>query len=100
MAQAVYTESMQANAARLVESAPTWTRGRRKRDGLTFVIFPSSKPGKAHYANELACTCPSYNYRGACSHVLAVHIEAEQARERAARPLLLYENLYGLDEAF
>jgi len=100
MAQAVYTESMQANAARLIESAATWTRGRRKRDGLTFVIFPSSKPGKAHYANELSCTCPSYNYRGACSHVLAVHIEAEQARERAARPLMTYEEVFGNVDAF
>lgn len=82
--KAVYTQSMQAKASVLVEQAITWTRATRKSDGLAFVIFPSSKPGKAWYATEYGCNCPSYTHRGACSHQLAVKTEAEQARERAA----------------
>lgn len=76
----VYTSSMEARAAVLVGQAQTWARGVRHRDGLAFVVFASSKPGTVYYTTESGCTCPSYWHRGACSHVLAVQVEARQAR--------------------
>lgn len=96
-----FTPSMQANAERLVSMAHTWTRATRKRDRMAFVIFPSSKPGRAYYSNERACTCPSYTHRLACSHVLACRLEAEEAREQATRPRVPYAVLFPAnDEAF
>lgn len=78
MAQIGYSDSQRARAAILVEHAKTWTRGTRKRDGLPFILFPSSKPGHAYYTTETACSCQGFYYRGACAHVLAVQIEAER----------------------
>ncbi len=102
-AQAGYTDSQRARAAALVENAKLWTRGRRKRDGLAFVLFGSSKPGHAYYANEFSCTCSGFLYRGKCSHELAVRTEAEAAREQFAptvKTLKTYEEVYGLVDAF
>lgn len=89
-AQAVYTESQKAHADLLLSRSHAWTRATRKRDGLAFVIFPSSRRGDAnlpigYYTTESACTCRGYFYRGYCSHVLAVQREAEQAREAVTR---------------
>ncbi len=97
-----YTSSQIARAASLLESALTWTRGTRKRDGLAFVLFPSSKPGHAYYTvcDGSACTCQGFFYRGACSHALACKMEAEQAREAFTKPTLRYEDIYGLEDAF
>lgn len=82
--QAVYTETMTANAMQWLQSAQTWTRGVRKSDGLALVIFPSaSKPGTGHYTTETACSCRGFQYRNVCSHVLAVRLEIRQAREEA-----------------
>lgn len=86
MASPVYTASQQAHAQVLLERSKRWARGVRNRDGLAFVTFASSRLGKdgqpVYYrATESACNCPSFNYRLACSHQLAVKIEAEQARE-------------------
>ena len=92
MAQAAYTLSQQASAERLLAQSLTWTRGRRKSDGLSFIIFPSSDNRTAYYANERACTCRGFQHRGRCSHELAVKREAEQAREQATRPR--YEDLF------
>lgn len=100
MTAAVYTDSQRARAASLVETAKTWTRGTRKRDGLAFVLFPSSKPTQAYYTTETACTCKGFFYRGSCAHVLAVQIEAEEAREAFARPTLRYKDIYGLEDSF
>lgn len=103
MAQsAVYTVSMIARANQLVSESFKWTRGRRKSDGLTFVIFPSSKPGRTYYSSQIGCTCPSWSYRKACSHVLALVTEATKAQESAGRKPLLktYEEIYGLVDAF
>lgn len=82
MALGVYTPSMEASATVLVENAHTWTRGVVKRTGARFVIFPSSKPGAAHYASADACTCRSWNFRLACSHVLAVRKAGFDTRPR------------------
>lgn len=93
MTAAVYSDSQRARAAILVEHAKTWTRGRRRRDNLAFVLFPSSKSGHAYYANEMACTCAGFLHRGRCSHELAVRLEAEEAREQCAKPTARYEEL-------
>lgn len=93
-APAVYSESQRARAAALVETAKTWTRGTRKRDGLAFVLFPSSKPEQAYYTTETACTCKGFLHRGACSHVLAVQTEAQQARELMTRRRPTLDELY------
>ena len=101
--QAVYTETMAANAAQWLQTAPVWTRGTRKADGLALVIFPSaSVPGTGHYTTETACSCKGFQHRGRCSHVLAVKIEARQARERFAQPTQDYADdpSLGLVEAF
>ena len=90
MARRVYTERQRDHAQLLLQRAATWTRATRKRDGLHFVIFPSSRSHddpnlpSGYYTTETACTCPSYFYRGGCAHVLAVQQEAEAAREAAA----------------
>lgn len=102
MASPVYTSAMEARAASLLETAQTWTWGRRKADGVQFVLFSSSRPGHAYYTRSdgQGCTCPSYAYRGACSHSLACRRNLEQIRVRYARPIKTYEEMFGLDEAF
>lgn len=101
MATTVYTDSMKARAEILVSESKTWTRGRRKSDSLAFVIFPSSKPGRAYYSTETACSCPSYYHRLACSHVLAVKTDNERVRAEADRPRKSYDALFpGNDDIF
>jgi hypothetical protein len=95
----VYTQSQIKRANELLQTAQTWTRGRRKADGLSLVIFPASKPGHAWYTSQLGCTCPGHWHRGTCSHLLAVQIEAKRAQESAAKkPLKTYEDLWGDDD--
>lgn len=80
------TPSMQAHAQALLARSRKWARGVRTRDGLAFVTFTSSRMN-AHglpiyyYSSERGCTCPGHRNRGICAHVVAIRMEAEQARE-------------------
>lgn len=95
MATTVYTDSMRARAATLLETAKTWNWGRRKSDGIQFVLFSSSRPGHAYYTSQIACSCTGYLHRGACSHQLAVSLHVERVQEEAARPKRpTYEDLW------
>ena len=76
---------MRAQAEVLVSRASKWARGTRKRDGVEFVTFLSSRTtadGQPIYyycrADSQGCTCPSWNYRGSCSHALACQMDREQ----------------------
>lgn len=103
MAAPVYTPSMEAKAAILLEQAQTWARGVRNSDGLAFVVFTSSKPQTIYYTTESACSCPSFFHRGACSHQLAVKREAEAARAAVGPRRATYAELMaaqGLVDAF
>ena len=99
MATQAYTNNQLKRANELLQGAQTWTRGRRKSDGLSLVIFPSSKPGHAYYTSQIGCTCPGYFHRGGCAHALAVQLEAKWAQEAAAKPSKLrYEDLFPDEE--
>lgn len=107
MTRLVYTERQREHAQLLLQRAATWTRATRKRDGLHFVIFPSSRSHddpnapNGYYTTETACTCKSYFYRGGCAHELAVRLEAEAGREAAAvTPRATYEDIFGNVDAF
>ena len=89
MTTQAYTISQQASAERLLADSLIWVRGRRKADGVSFVVFPSSNGRSAYYASLLnggACTCRGFLHRGRCSHELALKRDAEQAREVATKP--------------
>ncbi len=69
----VPTASQRAHAAQLVAERDRWLNGRSKENGRPFYVIPGSK-GVAHWtaADGSGCTCRGYQYRGQCSHVLAV----------------------------
>ena len=107
----VYTNTQKQHAELLLTRAPFWTRGTRKRDGLAFVIFPSTQATaerpRAYYSTETACSCPSYQYRGRCAHELAVRTDNERARaeavahfEAALAAQTAASERYGLGEAY
>ena len=99
-ARTVYTKAQLRRAHELLKSAKTWTRGRRKADGVAFVLFPSSKPGSAHYTRVDGgeCTCKGFEYRRACTHSLAAELDTKWAREAARKPLKRYEDILGPDD--
>ena len=110
-AQKVYTRTQEQHAELLLTRAAFWTRGTRKRDGLAFVVFPSSRATperpRAYYSTETACSCPSYNYRGRCAHELAVRTDNERVRaeavahfEAALAADVAASERYGLAEAY
>jgi hypothetical protein len=75
---------MRRKAEALVELVPTFPKG-RARDGIAFVIVPSSTDPLriGHRTNGIGCTCAGFNRRGVCTHQLAV--AAVQQRQEAAR---------------
>lgn len=88
-ATTVYTPSMQAQATVLLERASRWARGTRNRDGLPIVLFVSSRTdaaGNPIYwktrADGLGCDCPSWLYRGACSHALACQMDTQRQAQQ------------------
>jgi hypothetical protein len=88
-------------AHELLATVKTWTRGRRKADGVAFVLFPGSKPGTAWYTrvDGAVCDCPGFAYRQSCAHALAAQLDTKWAREAAARkPLLSYDDIMGPDD--
>jgi hypothetical protein len=100
--QMVPTASQEAYASVLLARSARWARGYRNSDGLQFVLFASSRTLRDgtpiyHMTSQEACTCPGFQYRGACSHQLAVAREAERAREQVTRRAT-YEELYPDDE--
>lgn len=86
-----FTSSMHAQAEVLLARASRWARGERNKDGMAFFLFSSSrttKDGTPIYHKTRAdggwCSCPSFEYRQACSHALAAQMNAErQARHDA-----------------
>lgn len=100
-ARNMVTDSMRAQAQVLLSRSHKWARGYDTRNGRQFVIFTSSRQqpdGRpVLYYTGIAgdgCTCKSYLYRGACSHAEACRLEAERAREVAARkPKATYDQL-------
>lgn len=100
-APTLYSKYQQEYAEALVTRAKFWTRATRKRDGLAFVIFPSSLGrDSAYYTTETGCTCRGFASRGRCSHQLAVKIEAEAAREAFCAPTERYDEDESLRWAF
>lgn len=73
------TPSMQTKAEALAALVPTFHRGRSKRTGESFVIFPGSVPTVAHWATSYGCTCKGFDRRGTCTHSLAVSISEQLA---------------------
>jgi hypothetical protein len=75
---------MRRKAERLAELVPTFPKG-RARDGIAFVIVPSSTDPlhTGHRTNGIGCTCIGFNRNGVCTHQLAV--AAVQQRQEAAR---------------
>jgi hypothetical protein len=79
------TPSMQAHASVLLSRAHKWARGFDNKRGVPIYLFASSRTDKdgnpiyhrTHHAGD-GCTCPSYLYRGICSHALAAQQRAEQ----------------------
>lgn len=101
MATAMVTDSMRAYAQVLLSKSAKWARGVDNEKGVAFVLFTSSRvdrEGKPIYHKTIrdgsGCTCTGYLYRGICSHALACQWEAEQARERMARPRVTLDELY------
>ena len=93
--QSIPTPSQLAYAETLLSRSRTWTRGRRKSDGLSFVVFESSRTNpdgtkRGYYTrgDGQACTCKSWLYRGECSHAIAVRRDVERARAESDRPRL------------
>jgi hypothetical protein len=88
MAQTQNTSSMMAHAAALL-AEPRWARGVRNRDGRPVFLFASRSTGSVcYFADVEACSCPSYNFRGLCAHVVAVRERDEaEARENGLATL-------------
>ena len=77
------TASQQAAAAALLAAPEKWSHGRSKVDGRAFWLSQGSK-GAAHWTTAYGCTCKGFQYRGVCSHQVAVVMrEAQQAARQA-----------------
>lgn len=98
------TPYMREQASVLLARSARWSRGTaRTTDGMlvNVVTFASSRQrpdGKTvTYVTRVdgaCCSCPGFVARQACSHALACKIEAERAREAAARkPRVSYDEL-------
>jgi hypothetical protein len=104
MTQKLYTRYQKDHADVLLSRSKFWTWGRRKRDGLSFVVFPSSRATAekpiAYYTTASACSCPSFQHRGSCAHELSVRMEAEQARAAFSARAEQYDDDDSLRYAF
>jgi hypothetical protein len=89
------TRGMILQARILLARSAFWTRGTaRTTDGalVNVVTFASSRQGKdgrtVTYLTRVdgaCCDCPGFQARQACSHSVACKMDAERARESAAR---------------
>jgi predicted nucleic acid-binding Zn finger protein len=77
-----------AHAAALL-TEPRWARGVRNRDGRPVFLFASRTTGSVvYFADVQFCSCPSYQHRGLCAHVVAVRERDEaEARENGLASL-------------
>lgn len=100
---------MIAAAEVLLARSSRWSRGEaRTTDGqLVNVVYFSSSRVKKNGANVVymtrvdgeVCSCDGFSYRQACSHAVAAKMDAERAREQAARkPLSTYDRLFPEDD--
>jgi hypothetical protein len=98
------TKNMLAAAEILLARSAHWSRGTaRTEDGRTVgvVAFSSSRQAKdgkpmvwLARCDGAACSCPGFAYRQACAHSVACRMDAERAREQAARkPLDRYNSI-------
>jgi len=60
--------------AAVVQTAPSWTHGRRRADGREFFIIPASKGAGVYYADATDCTCPCA--RNARTRIVCKHSQA------------------------
>ena len=73
---------------------------------LAVVVFKSSKKDKegrplVHRCTELSCSCLGNHYHGGiCSHLLAVRMDAEQARRKMERRPKRTASKHDLTDAF
>ena len=81
MAMQMVTDSMRAHAEVLRTRSARWCKGHRLSDGLPIYLFRSSRTNAdgnpvlwETRQDGLSCNCPSFVYRSACSHALAVQI--------------------------
>lgn len=100
MAQKSIT-AMEAHADVLLSRSDRWATGTLNETGLTFYLFTSSRLGPDgqpilyHTIRDGSfCDCPSYKYRSACCHSLAVKRAAEAAREAVGPKRATYATLY------
>lgn len=97
------TPYMRQQAEVLLARSARWSRGTVKTDDgliVAVVTFSSSRQrpdGRTiTYLTRVdgaCCSCPGFVTRQACSHSLACRLEAERAREQAARKPR-YEDLF------
>jgi predicted nucleic acid-binding Zn finger protein len=73
MAKHTVTPSMTAKAVTLLEERNRWHSGRSKLSGLRFWLMPSSDRTASYTVGRDTdfCSCRSWLYRSACSHVEA-----------------------------
>lgn len=86
-----YTPGMLASALKHYSEADTWTRARRKRDRLDFVVFPARtgharRVGRVYNTTTFGCTCDGHGIYGICSHLIAVQMDTESRKRAARRP--------------
>jgi ribosomal protein L44E len=84
MTSSSVTQSMAAKAEILVSEQHRWSRGQSKATGQPFWVIPGCDGKTAHWTaiDGRCCSCKSFTFRGACSHVEAVRLYEERtARE-------------------
>jgi hypothetical protein len=97
------TPAQRAQAQVLLSRSHKWARGYDKQTGIQFVTFASSRMGKdgrpVFYRTRIdgqGCTCEGARRYPICSHQLACRLDADRAREAAARkPVSRYALLAG-----
>lgn len=85
MTSSSVTQSMAAKAEILVSEQHRWSRGQSKATGQPFWVIPGCDGKTAHWTaiDGRCCSCKSFTFRGACSHVEAVRLYEERTAQDA-----------------
>jgi hypothetical protein len=77
------TQSMAARAEILVSEQHRWSRGQSKATGQPFWVIPGCDGKTAHWTaiDGRCCSCKSFTFRGACSHVEAVRLYEQRTAQ-------------------